>query len=153
MYTKLEKLTEENINSLKTLMSSVSFTDKKKRLGAHGLDKLSIYLYSKWHDWDRNKKQTFKSNLPLAHVEKSLIGWFLHFPETVGFLDVMDAWVGKTMAGNIVAYALEENQKIWIDNQEILLEKGEGIKFSLRYLHEIKAGNPMQNWACLMLLD
>jgi len=153
MYIKLEKLNSNQIDNLSDLISSVTFTDKNKRIGANGIENFSIYNYSKWHEWDRNKKILFKSSLPSIYAEKSLIGWFLHLPPETGFLDLMDAWVGQTMAGTVVAYSLTEDQQISINNENVTLERGEGIKFCLRYAHEIRPSELGQYWACLMILE
>jgi hypothetical protein len=151
MYKNLPKLNQENIDKLNSLRSQVPFTDKDRRAGSSGLQKMSIYTYSKWKSWNRSQVLTFKESLDQSLVDKALIGWFLKFPATTGFLDLMTTWVGKD-CGIVSAFSLEDNQKIWLNGEEITLNKGEGIQFSLSVLHEVKTANFEQNWACLMSL-
>ena len=152
MYTNLPKLNQENIDKLTELRFQVTFTDKDKRVGSSGLEKMSVYTYSKWKGWSRSQVATFKGALDKTLVDKALIGWFFKFPSTTGFLDLMTTWVGKD-CGIVSAFSLEDNQKIWLNGEEITLNKGEGIQFSLSVPHEVKAASFEQNWACLMSLN
>lgn len=151
MYEKLTNLNQTSIDGLKNLMSQVEMKNKPIRLGKNGIANLSVYDYSKWNTWNKEHRNQFKTYFDSVILDTSLIGWFLKFPANVGFLDEMIAWKNTKMAGVIIAYSLEENQSIWIENQEIFLEKGQGIKFSLRNTHEVKNKNFDQHWACLML--
>lgn len=151
MYKLLPTLNLEKTNQLKDLFSSVEFTNKDRRLGNSGLDKMSIYNYSKWKSWNRHDVQKFKQAFEQNLVEKSLIGWFLEFPADTGFLDLMTTWVGKD-CGIISAFSLVDNQSIWLDGEEVNLKQGEGIEFSLSIPHEVKQSAARQQWACLMSL-
>ena len=42
MYTNLPKLNQENIDKLTELRFQVTFTDKDKRVGSSGLEKMSV---------------------------------------------------------------------------------------------------------------
>ena len=149
MHTLLQSFSEETVLELTELFHSVEFTNKNKRLGAGGSANISVYTYSKWKTWNRTRVQKFKSKFNGSDVDKSIIGWFLHLPANSGFLDLMTVWVGKS-SGTVIAYALENNQKIWLNGIEVTVNKGEGIKFSLSIPHEIKKSNVDQKWACLM---
>jgi hypothetical protein len=149
MYTRLETFDENTVQSLRALFETVEFTSKNKRLGEGGSANISVYTYSKWKTWNRMQVRNFKSIFDSADVDKSIIGWFLHLPANAGFLDLMTVWVGKS-AGTVIAYALEDNQKIWLGGTEITVNKGEGIKFNLSVPHEIKKSNVNQKWSCLM---
>jgi hypothetical protein len=152
MYKNLPKLNQENIDNLNGLRSQITFTDTDRRLGNSGLQKMSVYTYSKWKSWNRTQVATFKESLNQQIVDKALIGWFLKFSANTGFLDLMTTWVGKD-CGTIAAFSLEDNQKIWLNGEEITLNKGEGIQFSLSVPHEIKPAITDQCWACLMMLE
>jgi hypothetical protein len=151
MYTKLPKLNEQHISDLTQLMSEVQYSDKGIRMGANGIEKLSKYHYSKWYDWTRPQKQRFKDSLGTELIDQAVVGWFLKLPKNTGFLDLMNYWVDKKMAGVIASYALSD-QDIWINNEKITVLRGEGIRFSLKNPHEIKISTKDQNWACVMLL-
>jgi hypothetical protein len=151
MYEIMTPLTSESIEILTALQHSVSMDSRNIRLGKNGYDKLSDYEESKWTSWTRQEKSTYKAVMGNL-IDKSLIGWFLRFPENSGFLDEMDYWVNRPSAGLVVAYALKDNQKICIAGEEITVNKGEGIRFSLKEIHEVKSGQSEQIWACLMQL-
>jgi hypothetical protein len=152
MYEKLSKLNDSVILELQNLLLSVPLTDQRKRVGANGIDKMSIYKHSKWTLWNRQQKSIFKSAFNQSLVDKAVMGWILHFPSKTGFLDLMTAWKDQKICGTIVAYALED-QQIILNGTDIDVKKGEGIKFKLSVPHEIKPSLIDQNWACLMLLE
>jgi len=152
MYEKLAKLNDSVIEDLKNLSLSVPLSSNRKRLGHNGTDKMSVYMHSKWTSWNRQQKLVFKSAFDQSLVDKSVIGWILHFPANTGFLDLMTTWKDQKICGTIISYALE-NQKILLNDIEIDVKKGEGIKFKLSVPHEIKPLSVDQNWACLMLLE
>lgn len=151
MYETLPTLTEESITKLTDLQLSVSLSNKDIRLGASGINNISVYEQSKWTTWTREQKLTFKEVMG-SFVEKAIVGWFLKFPANSGFLDTMNAWAESKSAGTIVAYALKDGQNIWINGSEVTVNKGEGIKFNLKHIHEVKPSNNDQIWACLMQL-
>lgn len=151
MYEKLSKLTDEQINTLRTLQQNVSMTDKHIRLGENGQSNLSVYTYSKWTDWTREQKTNFKTAFTEEQLEKSVIGWFLHFPANTGFLDRMIAWEGQTHCGTVISYAFED-QEIYINDQAVSILAGEGIKFKLNTIHEIRPQTHERNWACIMVM-
>jgi len=151
MYKKLSKLNQESVNNLIELYDEVQFINKNIRTGASGIEKMSVYFYSKWKTWNRHQTSKFKNCFSQTLVDNSLIGWFLKFPSNKGFLDLMTTWVGKD-CGTVYAYALEDNQKIWLNGIEITVNKGEGIEFCLSIPHEVKLSSLEQKWACLMSL-
>ena len=152
MYTIKENLDLENLNKLKQLASIVEYSSTSTRLGVNNFDALSVYEFSKWNKWTRNQRLEFKSCLPQEEIESSVIGWFLNFPATTGFLDTMDYWKDTVSAGTITAYSLTPNNKIIIDNEEINVSEGKGIKFSLRNAHAVNTSQTESRWACLMLM-
>ena len=151
MYEKLSKLTNEQINTLRTLQQNVPMTDKHIRLGINGQDNISVYNYSKWSTWNRIQKAQFKSIFLQDHIDKSVVGWFLNLPANTGFLDKMIAWQGQNNCGTVISYALE-NQTIYINDAPVAIEAGEGIKFKLNVTHEIKTDTQERNWACVMIM-
>lgn len=152
MYKLETSLSNDALTAFDTLIGSVPFNSNNIRVGANGIGKLSNYSYSRWYDWTAEQRTAFKSSFGPA-VDKALVGWFLRFPATVGFLDLMTYWQDKIMAGNIVAYALNDNQRIWLNGSEIVINRGEGLRFSLKIPHEVKPSNIAQNWVCIMQLD
>ena len=149
----LPNISSVAVDKLTALVSSVEFDDKKRRLGVNGVDKMSVYRKSRWYEWTREQKSIFEAAFNQAYIEKSVVGWFLHFPANTGFLDQMNAWQNATHAGNIIAFSLSDNNSIWIDGTEYHAAKGEGYKFSLKHLHEVKTSPDNRYWACLMLME
>lgn len=151
MYTKLIKLSDEKILFLDNLSNQVSYRTNNIRVGANGPEKMSVYSYSKWFDWNRIQRRDYKSSFSSELSNEAMMGWFLKFPQTVGFLDLMTYWIGNKLAANVASFALKD-QEIIINGQKIPVLRGEGIKFSLAVPHEIKPSNHEMKWACLMLL-
>lgn len=152
MYKKISVLSNESLSLLTSLIQEVNFSDKNIRLGANGANKLSKYSHSRWFNWNATQRSLFKSSFG-SESQKAIVGWFLTLPADTGFLDLMTYWQDKIMAGTIIAYALDNDQRIWLNNNEIILNRGEGLEFSLRIPHEIKSSSVQQKWACIMKLD
>lgn len=148
----LTKLDNLNLDNLKTLMDSVNYSDKPIRLGSGGIEKRSVYTFSKWKSWNKDQRNLFKNSLPTNQIQLSVIGWFLKFPKDTGFLDEMNYWVDMKGCGTILAYALNDNQTINIAGNNVTLNAGDGVKFNLTQLHHIDKSASGQNWACLMQL-
>lgn len=151
MYEKLSKLTDSQINMLTSLKQDVPMSNKYIRLGESGTATQSVYYYSKWSTWNREQKNNFKTIFTEADINKSVVGWFLNFPANTGFLDKMIAWQGQEDCGTVISYALDA-QIIYIDDQPVNMLAGEGIKFKLNHLHEIKTSPTERNWACIMVM-
>lgn len=151
MYKIETTLSSDDLAAFDSLIGTVPFTNNNIRLGANGIEKLSRYSYSRWFDWTNDQRTTFKNSFG-SDANTALVGWFLTFPANTGFLDLMTYWQDKTMAGNIVSYALNDNQRIWLDGTEVAVNRGEGVKFSLKIPHEIKISTVTQNWVCVMQL-
>lgn len=149
----LPTISNEAIDKLKSILSSVELSSTGRRIGENGTDNMSVYETSRWYDWNMTNVEEFKSQFDPAHVEKAITGWFLHLPANTGFLDVMDYWVDKPDSGIAVAYSLTDNNSIIIDGSTHTCNAGDGIKFSLRNKHEIKASSADKSWACLLLLQ
>lgn len=152
MYKIVSTLSNEALQTFDSLITEVEFSNSNIRLGANGLNQLSKYSSSRWYDWTADQRSLFKRHFG-PDSDKALVGWFLKLPAEVGFLDLMTYWEDKIMAGNIVAYSLSDNQKIRLANEEITVNRGNGIKFSLKIPHEIKKANIHQTWVCIMNLD
>lgn len=125
----------------------------RRRVGANGQDALSVYSNSKWYNWDRKTRAHFKLLFPDQYVKKALIGWFLDIPREDGFLDLMTYWKDDVMPAVVAAYALRDNQTLWLDGKPFTANRGEGILFTLDCLHEIKPSQDGQRWACVMYLQ
>jgi hypothetical protein len=152
MYEKLSTLPTEKVQTLEEIFSTVPMSEHRKRVGAGGVDHMSVYTHSKWTTWNRYQKLSFKTAFEPAFLDKAVIGWMLHFPANTGFLDLMTAWVDEKICGTVIAYALAD-QQIELNGEVVEVGQGEGIKFSLRIPHEIKLSQTDQKWACLMLME
>lgn len=152
--TRYPKLTVDQVVGLKDLQSELSMTESishRRRMGEGGINALSRYSYSRWYSWDSKTRQLFKSHIPEQQANAALIGWYLKIPRR-GFLDRMTTWVGSKEAGTIIAYSLNGDQVIRINDQDVIVNQGEGIGFHLSNIHEIKPPKREQLWACLMVL-
>lgn len=149
MYKIETTLTNGSLVTFDSLLNQIRFTNDNIRLGANGTEKISNYSYSRWFDWTADQRMTFKNAFG-SEVDKAIVGWFLTFPANTGFLDLMTYWEDKKTAGKIVAYALNNNQKICINDNEEIINRGEGVKFSLKLPHEVKNHNIKQDWVCIM---
>lgn len=152
-HKQLISLTSETVSKLSNLSDNVQYSSKIEHLGVNGCDRPSVYISSKWYDWTRQQKQEFKICFDSAYTDAALIGWFLKYPKDTGFLDRTEYWKNTNSAGIVLAYALNDGQDIHLDDVKVPVLKGQGIAFSLRIPHEVKAKNTEQRWACLMTLS
>jgi len=150
MYTLLQKLEEEKIKSLNDLLHSVNFQNKDIRPGKNAPQIMSVYNHSKWYNWQREQKNNFIEALS-NYSNTAVVGWFLSLPAD-GFLDTMDYWQNMVSAGTITAFSLTDNNPIIIEGSTLTIERGAGIQFHLKQLHEIRPATFERNWACLMQL-
>lgn len=154
MITRYPKLSKESLEGLQKLRDEVPLLKSeshRRRMGERGFRSLSQYNYSRWYTWDSGTRKLYKSLLPENQSEAALIGWYLVVPRR-GFLDRMTKWVGERMAGTIITYSLNGDQVIRINDQDVIVNQGEGIGFHLSNVHEIKPPKREQLWACLMVL-
>lgn len=152
MYELLEPISDDNVTALQEIMGVQTFHENDMRVGANGIEQLSVYETTKWLEWSRADRAEFKAALPTEFVEKAVIGSFLHLPANTGFLDTQDFWTKTPMAGTMCSYALEDDMDITINGQVVPVAKGQGIKFHLSNVHEISSKASSQNWACLMCM-
>jgi hypothetical protein len=154
MYTRLHTLSETAVTELRELKDEVSFSDSygaRRRQGKNDANALSIYNYSKWFSWTHDQRLTIRKILPEKQTQKAKQVWFLDIPARKGFLDVMTYWVPYAhLCGKVCAYALMDNQTIYLDGNAVTLNKGEGIYFCLSQIHQIKPSKEGQLWACVM---
>jgi len=156
MHVIYPALDEQNVKALVELRSEFELPNVRsnsRRMGENSCHNLSVYKNTRWFSWNRDQRQRFKDALPKKQWEKAVVGWFLDFPAKEGFLDRMTTWVNEVQSGTIIAYALRTNQSILINDEPVMVKKGEGIGFSLRNIHEIKRSQEGQLWACVMVLD
>lgn len=155
MYVLLKPLASAEIFTLLELKEEVKFSDSagsRMRVGKNGPYACSIYNYSKWFSWTHAQRETLKSVFPEKQTTHAMQSWFLDIPPKVGFLDVMNKWVGLGKeCGKVLAYSLGGDQVIWINGSPIRLKKGEGIGFCLSEIHQIKPNLAGQLWACMMV--
>ena len=149
MYKIETTLTNSSLTTFDILINQIQFVSDNIRLGANGTAKISNYSYSRWYDWTADQRMAFKSAFG-PEVDKAIVGWFLTFPANTGFLDLMTYWEDKKMAGKIIAYALHNNQRMCINGIEQTINRGEGVKFSLRVPHEVNINSIKQDWVCIM---
>jgi hypothetical protein len=152
MYETLTNLNPENLTVLRNLRDQLEYNSNIVRLGMSGTSNPSVYQVSRWKTWTRIQKNDFKNQFSQEFLSTAIMGWIVKYPANTGFLDKMNAWVDSKVAGTVIAYALEDSQNIWINDTEVIVNSGEGIKFSLKHLHEIKTQGTDQSWACLMCL-
>lgn len=154
MYKYFEPLPESEVSELIELSKEVKFTKAegfRRRRGANAPRVNSVYNFSRWFDWRSGQRKQYKEYFPVTVREKIVQGWFLELPPHVGFLDLMDAWVGQPQSGRVIATALKD-QSIWLEGKEQRLNAGDQIGFSLELLHEIKACREGGLWACVMFM-
>ena len=151
MYTILDTLPEPTVVALEQIKTEVTFSNTKIRPGLNAPDRMSVYNYSKWTAWDRTQRNAVKEMFDPWLVDHALVAWFLEFPKNRGFLDVMNYWQNQPTAGKITAYALTD-QDIVLDNERVTVDRGQGIHFGLKTLHEIKGKAKDQVWFCFMTL-
>lgn len=152
MHETLTTLDSSTVDALVGLKSDITFASDNIRIGENGLAKLSVYNYSKWYNWSREQRETYKDLLS-DYVDTAIVGWFISFPANTGFLDNMTYWKDKSDSGTVVAFSLTNNNTIKIAGNTITVNKGEGIRFSLRQVHEVELASFERNWACLMQLQ
>lgn len=154
MYKYFEPLPESEVSELIQLSKEVKFTKAegyRRRRGANAPDVNSVYNFSMWFNWRSSQRKQYKDYFPTTVREKIVQGWFLELPPHVGFLDLMNYWVGKPQSGRVIATALKD-QSIWLEGKEQRLSAGQQIGFSLELLHEIKACREGGLWACVMFM-
>lgn len=154
MYKYFEPLPESEVSELIELSKEVKFTKAegyRRRRGANAPKVNSVYNFSMWFNWRAAQRKQYKDYFPATVREKIVQGWFLELPPHVGFLDLMDYWVGKPQSGRVIATALKD-QSIWLDGKEQRLSAGQQIGFSLETLHEIKTCREGGLWACVMFM-
>lgn len=154
MYKYFEPLPESEVSELIELSKEVKFTKAegyRRRRGANAPKVNSVYNFSMWFNWRATQRKQYKDYFPTTVREKIVQGWFLELPPHVGFLDLMDYWVGKPQSGRVIATALKD-QSIWLDGKEQRLSAGQQIGFSLETLHEIKTCREGGLWACVMFM-
>lgn len=153
MYKHYTPLTESEVENAIELSKEVKFREafgSRRRVGRNGQNALSKYNYSKWFEWNKKQRDTFKTFFSKEVIDQAVQGWFLEIPAGSGFLDVMDYWVGKPLSGRVIATALKE-QVFHLEGKGVQLSPGEQIGFSLTSLHEIKPSPEGQLWACVMI--
>jgi hypothetical protein len=154
MYKQYENVSETELEELEVLSKEVKFQKAegyRRRGGVNGPNALSRYNVAKWFDWTHAQRELYRIKFPAPIQSKILQGWFLEIPRGTGFLDLMDAWVGKPLSGTVIATALK-NQSIHLDHKEVKVKKGQQIGFNLQTLHELKPSKDGQLWACVMIL-
>lgn len=154
MLYRYGKIPTTDVTRLRQVAEAVTFIEAKsirRRVGANGINNLSVYNYSRWYRWPNRMRQHFKACHFTPAVEKALVGWFLDIPAGGGFLDRMITWIDKPMAGTVIAVSLQDDQRILINEEEHIVNEGEIIGFSLRCVHEIKPSVNGQKWANIMV--
>jgi len=152
MCIRRNQISSDNLTALNNILEAVNFTSDSTRLGSGQLANISVYEYSKWKKWNRTQRSNFKACFEADDINKAVIGWFLKFPANTGFLDTINDWDGAKSVGTIVAYSLTPNNTITIDGDEITVEQGHGVEFSLTNPHSVSTSTSNSNWACLMLM-
>lgn len=152
MYVFYSHLADANINTLTQLASEVEMVEargRERRVGSNG--GISRYRNSRSFTWKHKQRELFKAQFPEKVIERMHVGSFLEITPAVGFLDRMTKWVDKPDAGVAVAYALNDDLTIYINDVEVLVAKGSGIGFSLSQVHEIKPTPTGQLWAIALV--
>jgi hypothetical protein len=152
MHILKDPIDEATVQDLISLSEQVEFSGPWHRVGANGPDRMSVYQQSRWYSWTKSQRDVFAAAFSSEDMDWAAVGWFLKFPPQTGFLDVMDFWVDKPYAGTIVAVSLSDNNDGYVAGEEIILQPGEKIEFSLKNLHEVRESENERLWACIMQL-
>lgn len=155
MYKLYPKLSKDAIDNLKALRGELPMVEShsiRRRMGENGPARLSWYLTTRSFTWTAAQRARFVAELPPVQTKGSLVNWFVEYPAKTGFLDRMVYWVGADIAGTVIAYALDGDYEILIQDKRVVVPRGEGIGFNLREIHEIKESKTGQLWACMMVL-
>lgn len=151
---RVDNLSEAQVAELLALSSELSFKlseSYRRRMGDNGMDNPSMYHYSKIFDWKKVQRERFRAIIPEEHRRLMVQGYFLKLAPVTGVIDRIDQWKTGSLAGKILAYALQDNQIFYLEDKRYVLNKGEGIFWSLRLAHEIKPCADGQHWACVMV--
>lgn len=154
MYSRFPTLSEENLEALLALRRELPMVESlsfRRRMGANGVNNLSVYLNSRSFNWTRTQRELFRKAMPDVQIDRALVYSFLEIPPKVGFLDRMITWVDTRQAGTMLSYALKGTNEILLDDKPVQVARGEGIGFSLRTVHEINKSESGQLWACIMV--
>lgn len=155
-YIPVKKLTEERIEKLLELHDTVKpqlAVSHRRRNGVNIEKNLSVYTYQRWFNWNRHQRGFFRSCFPPELAGKAITGYFIGFPAEEGHLDLMLTWVDRIGSGTMIAYALHDNQHVWLDGRKVTVNKGEGIAFSLKVPHQVKHSTEEALWANIMVSD
>ena len=155
-YKIFPAVSEDVVKKYIGLSEELNFTraeGSKRRVGRNKQNGLSIYKYSKWFNWGFKQRDLYRTLIGEHRAARNIQCWYMKVPAGDGFLDVMDYWVTHDSACSVVSVALKGDQSIWIDDEEVVVKKGEAIGFKLNTLHEIKPSENGQMWACIMSRD
>lgn len=156
MYTRYSKLSDESLAALDQLCTELEWkhsTSHRRRMGENGINALSEYDNTRWFTWTHEQRLRFRAAMPENQQKKALVGYYIQFAPVTGFLDRMTTWVDKpASSGTIIAYALQDNQVIYLNDEPVVVNRGEGIGFNLGTVHEVKASEQGQLWANMMVL-
>lgn len=154
-YRGLTRISNEDIRALKELYKELNppyVTSHRRRNGVNIYKNLSIYKDTRWFKWSQAQRDRFRAHYPEKYHSKALVAYFIEFPKEEGFLDRMETWVGKQQKSNIIAYALNKGQHIYLNDKRVEVGQGEGIVFSLSSVHEVKPSKAGALWANVMVL-
>lgn len=165
-YVHLQKLPPESVEQLVSLFGEFNppfatsirrriGNDRTNRLrmGSNGIDSLSVYRDTRWFKWTAEQRNRFKAAFTNPKHTNALVGYFIHFPQNTGFLDVMESWKGQGENSSIIiAYAMYDGQSIYIEDEQVVLQSGEGIAFHVSSVHQVKKSKLDALWANTMVL-
>lgn len=155
-YYLLPNLESDKVEALKSLYAELKpplAESFRRRRGVNTNKRLSQYRTTKWFTWNQAQRDMFRLNYPERYHSKSIVSYFIEFPKNHGFMDRMTTWVGDRHCGTIIAYALNDGQHILINDQKVTLNKGEGMVFNLKHIHEVKPSTINSLWANVMVMQ
>lgn len=122
-------------------------------MGVNGINALSVYEVAKWYFFGAKNRAEYKSVFPSDKMDKAFTGWFLRVPVN-GFIDKIATWTDKaTQNMHYFSVALNDGQKIIIDDVEYTFNAGDVCWFNIRSTYEIPVTPTEQLWACILVAE
>jgi hypothetical protein len=153
MYKLLEEQSDESHQNLLDLQSQIKLwpcNSHRRRVGANGIKRLSIYNRSKYLSWKAAQRKTFRENFPGKAASMAMVQFFQEFPPETGFLDLMNYWADMASPSFLTAFCLKGSGGLTFNDVDVAVPVKQGIVYSLNELHEIKATEEGSLWACVL---
>lgn len=153
MYTIHPAVSEDAVNSLLELAGELPFkfsNGSRMRKGRNAPHVLSKYWYTRWFDWKHKQRVIYREAFPAEFTEITNQCWFVKYEANTGLLDVMDNWVNQKNPATFYCMALYDRQTIHINDELVIVNKGEILEFTINQIHEVRPLDRDRLWACIM---